>query len=534
MEKPPFPGSSTLVSVALTCQSFKEPALNTLWRVIPGLDPVVRCLPHDAVRTIEEKNDTPVGWRNFKGLRFDRNLQPKDYTRIRENAARVRVVCRPRFGDARSYALDKLFLHILYSRQEVVGPILPRVQHAMLYVNDFEGHAVYPRLIIGPRLTSIDLVAFEKSKIKVVNGVEIIPDGPWRTIKRVLEEATSPIERFKIDEYRTEDHWKLNTFAPHDLISLLRGFDSLRVLEALSLNIDHSTLLHFSVLPHLQELSVSLFTETITYVVGHHKHCDHFFPSLKKMRLNTLSLEPCAELFKLPHAFEHLTAFEIRGEAGTKWDLYSFFQGIRRNTSLSTNLTYLKLWIAFYPWDLPLNTQAIDFATIAPLLSFPNLSAIHLEADCPVRLTNADLSKMGTAWPCLEVLNFPERTSRSCPQVTLTGLLPLLTACPSLRELTLRVDACEDVSSYADLGPIVPHRSLTDFCYCRSPIKDPGSVAAFLALAFSRLETIGDNWLYGLDGNLVGYPEDPVDQRYRILWAEVEKKLDQVLLHPNS
>lgn len=68
-EKPPFPGSSTLVSLALTCQSFKEPALNTLWRAIPGLDPVVRCLPHDAVRTIEEPNDAPVGWRNgLKGL----------------------------------------------------------------------------------------------------------------------------------------------------------------------------------------------------------------------------------------------------------------------------------------------------------------------------------------------------------------------------------------------------------------------------------------------------------------------------------
>lgn len=404
----------------------------------------------------------------------------------------------------------------------------------MLYANDFEGHAVYPRLIIGPRLTSIDLVAFEKSKIKVVNGLEVIPDGPWRAIKRVLEEAGSPIQKFKIDEYRTEDHWKLNTFAPHDLISLLRTFQSLRVLEALSLDIDHSTLLHFSALPHLQELSVSLSPEVITYVVEHHNHRDHFFQSLKKVRLNTPSLEPCGELFKLPHAFECLTALEIRGEAGTRWDLHSFFQGLRRNAPLSTNLTWLKLCVAFFPWNPPPNTQAIDFATIAPLLWFPNLSTVHVEADCPVHLTNADLARMGAAWPSLEVLNFPERSSRSRPQVTLTGLLPLLAACSSLRELTLRVDASEDVSSYADLGPIVPHRALTDFCYCRSPIKDPGCVAAFLALAFSRLETIGDNWLYGLDGDLVGYPDDPVDQKYRMLWGEVEKKLDQVLLHPEN
>ncbi|KAG6819400.1 hypothetical protein H0H93_012130, partial [Arthromyces matolae] len=338
-----------------------------------------------------------------------------------------------------------------------------------------------------------------------------------------------------IDEYRTGDHWKLNTIAPHDLLLLLHTFKSLRVLEALSLDIDYITFLHFSTLPHLEQLTISISSEVLSHFSS--ENHDHLFPSLQKIHLNTPSLESCAELFELPNAFERLTALEIRSEAGAIWDLHPFLQSLRRNTYLPTNLTYLKLRIAFYPWEPPLplsTTSPITFFTLSPLLIFPNLSTLHIDADTPFHLTNIDLTRLGTSWPLLEVLNFPERTSSSTPQLTLTGLLPFLKSCPHLRELTLRVDGTEDVSNFADLGPIPPHRSLTDFCYCRSPIKNPSGVAAFLALAFSKLETIGDNWLYGFDDDLVGFPEDPLDQKYRALWGDVEEKLSQVLLHPNN
>ncbi|KAG6810990.1 hypothetical protein H0H92_009530 [Tricholoma furcatifolium] len=530
-----FPGSIALVNIALTCRSFKEPALNVLWRSILGLDPILRCLPSDAVNIIEEAKDIPVAWRTgTRGLRFNRNLGFEDYSRIRENASRVRVVHRPRPGAFRPYALDKLFLHILYSRQPVVGPILPHVQHAALYATDFENHALYPRLIIGSRLSSIDLILFGKLKARAIDGVEHSPDIPWKTIGRVLTEASCTIHSFKVDEYRSEDQWQLKTYASPHFTSLLCSFHSLKVLEALSFDVDYSTLLRFSALSSLAELTISLSSATITQVVEHHMHCDQLFPSLRKLHLNTPCVEPCTRLLKLPHAFERLASLEIYSDSTGSRDVRHLFQSIRNSAALSKNLSSLKVKIAFLPWEPPCNVHPLDFATLTPLLSLPNLTTLHLETDSPVHLTNADLAKIGAAWHRLEVLNFPERTSRSTPSVTLTGLLPLLSACPHLQELTLRIDATEDVSSFADLGAIVPHRSLTDFCYCRSPINDPDGVAAFLALTFSGLETMGDNWLYGLDGELTGFPEDPVDQRHRVLWNEVEKRLSQVLLHPNN
>ncbi|KAG6839825.1 hypothetical protein C0991_011290 [Blastosporella zonata] len=539
----PFPGSTTLVNIALTCRAFKESALDVLWNTISGLDPIVGCLPHDAVCTIEEARDIPardipVAWRSAaKRLRFNRNIVAKDYTRIRENASRIRTVCRPQSGYSQSHTLDKLFLHVLYSRQQVVGPILPHVQHAMFSADDFKDHAVYPRLIIGPRLTSIEIAAFENSN-SVADGFEPISSIPWKTIGRVLAEALSPIQVFKLDEYRTMDQWKLNTFVSEDATSLLSGFQSLKVLEALSLEVDHFTFLRFSTLPCLEELTISISSVSITHVVRHHTHCDQLFPALTKLYLSTSSLKPCAELIELPHAFERLTSLEIRSGADDTSSLHHFFQSIQRNALLSRNLSFLKFKADCYPWTPPSDTHGpIDLDTIAPLLSLPNLSSLHLDAHSPVHLTNDDLPQMGKAWPRLEVLNLPDRTTYPPPRMTLVGLLPLLASCPSLRQMTLCVDATQDVPSFAELGPIVPHRSLAEFCYCRSPIRDSSDVAAFLALALAGLERMGDNWLYDWEGVLRrGYypPEEAVDLKYRALWREVEEKLYQVLLHSDS
>lgn len=40
-----FLGSSTLAHLARTCRTFKEPALDVLWKVLPELYPLVNLLP---------------------------------------------------------------------------------------------------------------------------------------------------------------------------------------------------------------------------------------------------------------------------------------------------------------------------------------------------------------------------------------------------------------------------------------------------------------------------------------------------------
>jgi hypothetical protein len=44
-----------IVALALTCKTFRDPALRTLWAKLPSFDPLVRCLPNDIWK--EEVNE---------------------------------------------------------------------------------------------------------------------------------------------------------------------------------------------------------------------------------------------------------------------------------------------------------------------------------------------------------------------------------------------------------------------------------------------------------------------------------------------
>jgi hypothetical protein len=44
-EDSPVDPNPTLAALARTCRTFKEPALDTLWKHIYGLDPLISCFP---------------------------------------------------------------------------------------------------------------------------------------------------------------------------------------------------------------------------------------------------------------------------------------------------------------------------------------------------------------------------------------------------------------------------------------------------------------------------------------------------------
>ncbi|KAG1837625.1 hypothetical protein DFJ58DRAFT_620385, partial [Suillus subalutaceus] len=46
-------GNKTLVALALTCKSFTEPALKLLWQDLPGLAPLIKCLPRSLWKQVE-------------------------------------------------------------------------------------------------------------------------------------------------------------------------------------------------------------------------------------------------------------------------------------------------------------------------------------------------------------------------------------------------------------------------------------------------------------------------------------------------
>jgi hypothetical protein len=136
----------------------------------------------------------------------------------------------------------------------------------------------------------------------------------------------------------------------------------------------------------------------------------------------------------------------------------------------------------------------VTLSTLAPLFLFPNLTNIEIMLDASVELKDKDLENIAEAWPKLRVLCLFERTTTRHPELTLSGLLPLLAMCPELQELTLRMDASK-IPSCAQLGDI-RGRNLLSLDVCTSPVFDAPEMVVFLILAFPKLTCLSYGWEY--------------------------------------
>nr|GAT49632.1 predicted protein [Mycena chlorophos] len=79
-----LPYNHNLAALALTCRAFTEPASEKLWRTLPELEHLPRCLPSDCW---EDFAPDPV---EQKTIRFTRQLNSEDWMKIKTHRRRVR------------------------------------------------------------------------------------------------------------------------------------------------------------------------------------------------------------------------------------------------------------------------------------------------------------------------------------------------------------------------------------------------------------------------------------------------------------
>jgi hypothetical protein len=59
----PEDGPKTLAAVAVTCRAFENTALDVLWRTLPNLVPLVKCLPPDAWKVkVDKRKENKLVW----------------------------------------------------------------------------------------------------------------------------------------------------------------------------------------------------------------------------------------------------------------------------------------------------------------------------------------------------------------------------------------------------------------------------------------------------------------------------------------
>ncbi|KAF9460419.1 hypothetical protein BDZ94DRAFT_1266201 [Collybia nuda] len=508
----PVRGSSTLLALALTCKTFSGPALDILWSFMPGLKPLIPCLPSDAIVRITEKdhiNSALYG----DPYNIIRDLEPVDFERMNSYTRRVKVfgVRSSREMIFRQKLPGSIALPLLLSRRGTTSSLFPNLHTLTVPFSGFNNQGLYLCLILGHGLGSIT-ISIQRN----------LGSYPFDNLTAALMPLAPSLSKFVIDATK-ELFWlkPLNLGAPRDLFKLYRSFRNLATLEAPCISIDHTSLSHIATLPHLHTLSTSVSTEDLIAFTSTYANTLEF-PSLSNLVLLVDNLEACAKLLRRS-GFKCLKSLEIsRSSENSYWDMNIFFKTIGTPPSLLV-LSHLSLSTNVVGRTGPpaaTSISAITGETLAPILSFTNLTSVEIRLRAHITLSDSDLRNMGVAWPHLKALNIYEKTICTVPKITLRGLLSLVASCPKLEELTLRVDALSPPLEFSQVKNLIPGKNLHTFDVRTSPIRTPQDVADFLIIAFPNLTNLYSGCIYGSGHG--------VEAEYYKCWAEVNSILKPI------
>jgi hypothetical protein len=515
----PDVGASTLARAARTCKTLTEPALDILWRVQPSLIALIQCLPADALQKDSNLNMLVSHIRIACHLpltahlqQFRRELRPEDYMRIYYYSSRIiglgGLVC-----EDGGYDLHPLVTSILWSRTPNFGPLFPKLRHLDVPLSEFYGQALYPRLVIGPRLQTV-MIRTD------YDGLEY--DYPWDNLASVLKSSSPHITTFSVEALCGRNDM---TKTPPEIMALYCGFQRMESLDAPSIVLTHDALSHLAILSRLKSLRISIDAAELTKF-NSTVPASLEFPSLRDFSIDTYDLPICSELLRRP-GFQHLHSLTVVRTCEDNdfiWILEPFFQ------TLQNHLPQLQKVIlkADDHSGIPQLVSPLTTQTLTPLLSLPNISVLVIDLDVTVDLDDVKISQVADAWPNLHVLYLFDQTMGTIPKVTLGGLLPLAAACPNLEQLTLRINAFH-VPNFAQTGNIIPARNLHWLNVCTSPVtNERHDLASFISLIFPSLSSL----TYGCDFYSIAWDKDLAlsEKRYASCWEQTCTVLKPFLL----
>jgi hypothetical protein len=159
----------------------------------------------------------------------------------------------------------------------------------------------------------------------------------------------------------------------------------------------------------------------------------------------------------------------------------------------------------------PIHNPYITSITLQPLFIRSNLTVLDINLlNCSFDLDDAVLLLMATSWPALQTLHlghiFGWRRGES--NVTLDGLVPLVTYCADLQSLGIVLDATVDPTPLNGDGPINDKITCLHLGDSKPSLDSfPSHIAQFLSNLFPKLTKID-----------VGY----ADSQSNLAWGTVE------------
>ncbi|EKM53827.1 uncharacterized protein PHACADRAFT_260370, partial [Phanerochaete carnosa HHB-10118-sp] len=178
----------TFYALTLVCRTFLEPANNRLWMDLPGLGPLVKCLPDHLIGPSELVDFI---------LTIIKPPLPAEWHRFQHHAHRVKslyVDCEEYSG----FAVDGVALEML--AQHHPGPVLPNVARVAWHSWAF---AEYAPLFIQNTLITLEFIPTMPidNLCLVLKHVEM--NAPHLKVLELYEEAHEALEDLDVEFART-------------------------------------------------------------------------------------------------------------------------------------------------------------------------------------------------------------------------------------------------------------------------------------------------------------------------------------------
>jgi hypothetical protein len=219
------------------------------------------------------------------------------------------------------------------------------------------------------------------------------------------------------------------------------------------------------------------------------------FPALQKLVFFTSSLDTCTK-FIMSIQSRKLIALSLGVDSSRSIDLSLLFNLLKFEDNLL--LTHISIRNqprihAVHLMTAPIYNPYITGVTLQPLFARSNLTILDINLlHCSFDLDDAVLLMMATSWPALQTLHLGHTFGwRRDSNITLDGLVALVTYCAELQSLGIVLDATVDPAPLNDDGPINDKITCLHLGDSKPSIEPfPSHIAQFLSDLFPRLTKI--------------------------------------------
>ncbi|KAG2042316.1 hypothetical protein BDR03DRAFT_945032 [Suillus americanus] len=445
-----IPGScATLAALARTCKTFKEPALDILWKRLDGLEPLILCLP-ESVRK-----------RNVQGkLTLNRLPFKKEWRIVCQYAQRIRFL-----------SIDHMALDVIDDRfiQTLISASAPTLLFSNLrtlyWWDNRESSLPLLRTLLGSTITSLELD---------------FDDWTASFARSALLASLSARCPF-IREFNCMGHCEESQEILDAICEAVCGWRTLFLFKTGGLNTQ--ALVHLASLPSLKSLA---FEPRDLNDMQPNSTPTFIYP-LNDVSISTSSPSALAQCLR------HVRFLSCRSvklsidenDAELAYDPRDILDLIvSLSEGFSPNLEQLEVFFDIMSEkELDNPRFAIAFDVVAPLLSLSRLTTLDLNWLCTSAIDDASLKIMAQFWPQLERFHFGGGICWLVPpSLTFIGLVHLVQHCRRLRTV--------EMTFHSLFSKIIPNKNMTNLCAGFSPIVNPLAVACQLHALLPKLTRV--------------------------------------------